>query len=178
MVLLIILCCIALILAILVAINDEWEPALAFVGTLLASAFISFLILLIVNGIGYQIVKEESYSSYSIKLASLTDGTGIEGKISGGIFISRGYIKDTQNYSYYAKNNDGSFNLQKRDADKSTIWQDVSPDNAHVLITDKIEKCSPRWWLLLCGEEKKSFYKADFHVPEGSITNEYRLDAN
>lgn len=115
--------------------------------------------------------------SYSQPLASLNDGTGIEGKFSGSLFLSRGYVDDTQNFSYYIKNGDGSYALNKRDATRSTIWQDATTETARVDITDSISTCEGTWYSILCFKQPNEFLHAHFHIPPNSIANEFSLDA-
>lgn len=179
MTLIIILAIVVFIIALVCALSaDEWDGPVAtflivgFIGTIIA-----MFIAVIVSMVGYETTKKVTENTYPVQLASLNDGTGVEGKFRGGLFISRGYIADTQHYSYYAKNPNGSFNLQKRPADASTIWQDATPETARVDITDRVTTCEPKWWMLCDKTPKVEFARADFHVPEGSIGEEYRLDA-
>lgn len=138
----------------------------------------AILILLVVNGVGSAFMQADTNTTYTQKLASLKDGTGIQGDFYGGLFVSRGQIGDTQNFSYYVDNGNGSYRLDKRDATQSTIWQDASAGDAHVDITDTIHSCKPaNWWFLGCGEPTGTFVHADFHVPADSIKQDFELDA-
>lgn len=179
MVLLIILIVISAIITVVVFMGaDDWDRWFTTTLAFIMSISVSIVILLTVNAAGYEITKTVTPSVHSHSIVSLNDGTGISGTISGGIFITRGQINDTQHFSYYIRNENGSFNLEKRSADQSTIYTDATAETARVDITDTVTTCTPRWWLLCNTEVKKiEFAHADFHVPAGSIINEFELDA-
>lgn len=115
--------------------------------------------------------------TYRQNLVSLQDGKGLSGTISGGVFIMRGQVNDTQYFSYYVRNDDGSYRLDKRDATKSTIWQDATPKTAYVDITDAVHNCKTTWYSTWCLIEAPEFVRADFHIPPESIQEDFQLDA-
>ncbi len=131
----------------------------------------------ITNVIGGIVHTSTHNTQYTQKIVSINDGTGIKGSISGGLFIIRGGIGDTQHFSYYRDADNGSFSLEKRDATQSSIFPDATPETATVTITDSITTCTGSWWSVLCFKVPNTFVHADFHVPAGSIKNEYSLDA-
>jgi len=140
----------------------------------------SFVLLMslfiIVSSIGAAVNTKEVPTTHPIKLASIADGTGIEGRFYGGFFIQRASINDTQHFAYYQKNDNGSYKLDKLPADQSTIWMDATPETARVDVTDAIFECTDGWWYI-CSPRPNEFRRADFHIPLGSIKEEFKLDA-
>lgn len=126
--------------------------------------------------LGLAHMKSENVT-YSQQLVSLNDGTGIEGRFSGGIFVSRGYVDDTQHFSYYRVIAPGQFALDKRNAQQSTIWTDATAETARVDITDKVYSCTTTWYSTWCITQPNEFVHADFHVPNDAIKSEFELDA-
>lgn len=115
--------------------------------------------------------------TYSQQLVSVNDGTGVDGKVSGSIFIISGKVEDTQHFSYYVKETNGSYRLDKRSAQKSSIWQDSTPETARVDVTDTISKCNTTWYSTFCFKTPTELVHADFHIPANSIKEDFVLDA-
>lgn len=156
---------------------SQWRREESNTAVVMLSIAAAFLSLLIVNVIGVGVVTTAKDVTYSQKLVSIKDGTGIEGNIYGGLFVMRGQINDTQNFSYYRVNENGSFSLDKRTATQSTIWQDATPQTARVDVTDRVYGCEPTWWAVMCQFQNNEFVHADFHVPGESIKQDFTLDA-
>ena len=132
---------------------------------------------LIATAIGSSINQVSTNVTYSQPLASLKDGTGVEGRFSGGLFITRGYVNDTQHFAYYRVVALNQYVLEKRSATQSTIWTDATIETARVDITDKIYTCEPTWYMAYCVPNDNEFAHADFHIPAGSVEETYELDA-
>ena len=115
--------------------------------------------------------------TYSQPLASLKDGTGVEGQFYGGLFMRRGYIQDTQVFSYYRVVAPNQYVLEKRNADQSTIWTDATNETARVDITDRVFSYEPAWYLMGAPKKGNEFVHANFHVPAGSVEQTFELDA-
>ena len=115
--------------------------------------------------------------TYSQQLVSIKDGTGVEGRFSGGLFVSRGYIQDTQVFTYYRVVAPGQYSLDKRNATQSVIVTDATADTARVDITDRVYTCEPTWYMPHCQPKANEFVWASFHVPADSIQQTYELDA-
>jgi hypothetical protein len=117
--------------------------------------------------------------TYRVDLASLKDGSQVEGEFYGGLFVSRGQIGEVQYFSFYKDNGNGSFSLDKKEADRSVIIPDATPETAHLIITDDITTCTTTWWFVACGDPNPSgiYIHGDYHVPAGSIKNDFVLDA-
>lgn len=133
---------------------------------------------IVIQGIGLASRSSEENVTYSVPIVSLNDGKGMKGTISGGLFVIRGEFQDTQHFSYYRKDPNGSYLLEKRPAEASSIWLDATAETARVDVTDKVYKCKggSTWWFLGCGSPSPEFVHADFHVPANSIVNQF-LDA-
>jgi len=166
--------------SILLAIfgSDDWDRGLNTLAAFLLGGFLLFITLVTTNAVGYENTKKVTTTTHTHSIVSLNDGTGIAGSVRGGLFVIRGQINDTQHFSYYVRNEDGSFKLEKRAAEQSTIHTDATPEAARIDVTDKITSCTAKWWLL-CDESQKTveFSHADFHVPQDSLVNDFSLDA-
>lgn len=170
---------IAITIGIIAAIVDEYDKWDSF----FAGTFISGIALTVVFmfvqlfGLGMNTKVEEV--KYSVPIVSINDGTGVEGQMYGGLFVTRGYINDTQHFSYYKNNGNGSYSLEKREADRSVIIPDATPETARLDITDSITTCKTTWWSMLCQSPNPSgiYVHGEFHVPANSIKNEFELDA-
>lgn len=150
-----------------------------FIGVLLAFTLYAgcFVILQMIGAVISTTTKEVTYP---VPIVTLNDGKGMKGRISGGMFVIRGSFEDTQHFSYYRKEADGSFLLEKRPATASKIWLDATAETARVDITDTVYGCEPKhWWVVWgCGDGRPAtFVRADFHIPADSIVNEFELDA-
>lgn len=177
MVLLIIVAILCAVAIIYRTWDEYYDKVTMFAISLVVSLFTGGCFLLIVNDAGYEVHKSVRHQTYNQPIASLGDGQGIQGSFHGGIFVSYGQIGDTQQYSYYLRNANGSFNLMRRPADQSTIYTDTPPSRAYVRVTDKVTTCRPTWWLLCDPTSREAeFEHADFHIPAGSIANDFKLD--
>lgn len=115
--------------------------------------------------------------TYTQKLVSLNDGKGLEGQIYGGVFMTTGYVNDTQHFAYYREVAPGQYALDKRDARQSTILTDATAETARVDITDTVYDCKTTWYSTWCFANPAEFTHADFHVPANSIKESFELDA-
>lgn len=141
------------------------------------TGFISFIVFVVVQGVSYNHIVTRSYS---LPIVSLQDGSEVQGSISGGLFVIRGQIGEKQYFSYYMKSSDGSYRLDKRIAEQSSIWTDATAQTARVDIRDTARSCRPDWYVICDPNADKTwdFSHADFHVPPGSIKESYELDAS
>lgn len=156
---------------------DDYERGITF----FVSAFITFMILFLPflglqywGSLKYEKVENVTYSQ---KIVSLNDGTGVEGSGYGGMFVYRSYIADTQHFSYYREVGPSQYVLEKRDAGASTIHADATLETARLDITDGVWSCQSTWWYVCVGQRPNYFVHADFHVPADSIKNDFTLDA-
>jgi hypothetical protein len=118
---------------------------------------------------------EQQISEPLVNIAD-TSYPDTHGSIRGGLFYIYGSIStdNKQAFNYYVKQADGSFKLKSAPASDSTII--YTKDNPRVEIS--AYKCErgkiifEAWSISGC-EEKPTTYK--FYIPEGSITNSYKL---
>jgi hypothetical protein len=141
------------------------------------SLFTALAFFAVQQSIASTLAQRGSDVTYSQQLATLKDGTGIEGQFYGGLFVSRGYVADTQVFSYYRVVAPNQYVLEKRNATQSTIWTDATNETARVDITDRVFTCEKTWYLSYCEAKPNEFVHANFHVPAGSIEQKYELDA-
>lgn len=158
--------------------NTRWYDYIKsfFVGAFL-SLCVGGLILIFAQGLGNALAQRSTDVTYSQPLANLKDGTGIEGQFYGGLFVRRGYVQDTQVFSYYRVVAPNQYSLENRDARQSTVWTDATPETARVDITDRVYSCEPTWYLIECSPKPNEFVHANFHVPADSIEQKFELDA-
>lgn len=120
--------------------------------------------------------------SYDVKIVSLQDGSQINGQFSGSHFVMRGNINQVEYFQYYKDNQNGSFSLDKKEADRSIIIPDATSETAYVKIIDEITSYKPPkdsgWWLMPSNRSNTGIYvHGEFHVPANSIQNNFVLDA-
>lgn len=150
--------------------------------------FSAIMVMFFVTGIPFAIFQLGHYGSahkvenvtYDIKLASLADNSQLNGRIRGGMFAVRGTINEVEYFSFYKANGDGSYSLDKKEADRSVVFPDATPETAYVRITDEITTCKQeaKWYNLGgCDSTSGIYVRGEFHVPEGSIANDFALDA-
>lgn len=172
---------IAAIIAYKTSYWDKWENAIGtFIFLIVIGAVIGFLTSYFVS---LETLKETKVT-FPVKIVSLRDGSQVEGKIGGNLFLMRGYIGEKEYFTYYQDNGNGSYSLGKRPAGQSTIWTDVTPETARIDVTDIHRECTyDSLWMypFVCALDSQTppveFHWADFHVPEGSIKQDFVLDA-
>lgn len=98
------------------------------------------------------------------------------GSIRGGLFYIYGSIStdNQQAFNYYVKQDDGSFKLKSAPASDSSIIYTTDTPKVEI-ISSKCERGGiivEPWSIAGC-DEKPTKYK--FYIPEGSITESYKL---
>lgn len=112
-----------------------------------------------------------------IKIVSLQDGSQVQGTIHSGLFVTQVNIDEMEWFSYYRDNGDGSYSFDKQLASLSSIIPDATPSTAHISSTSSFTHCEKKWWSTWCGTDSGIYDHGDFHVPAGSIENNFVLDA-
>lgn len=178
MLLIIIAACLVVVITLLSAwaFWDDYDKWSSIFGAFFVSGLLLATAVLAVNVIAMGFTSTRDPVNYTQQLVSIKDGTGIEGQIYGGLFVTQGYVQDTQVFSFYRKEGAG-FVLDKRNADRSTVFQDATPETARVDITDSYLNCHPSWFQILCPDPAGQFEHANFHVPANSIKQDFVLDA-
>lgn len=116
-----------------------------------------------------------------VELISLGDTTRINGKISGGFLSVRGSINENGYYVYYRK--EGEKITQGRiNTDRGYIYEDEESQPYAIrkeLIIKANKKIHDRWsWLVEIEDEQVVHDIIDFHIPKGSVIEQYNLDLN
>lgn len=132
-------------------------------GTITSGAF-AFLILVLINLVTYGVVGEHTEKVGEAKLAALADNVGP----SGSFFLGSGNIDDEASFFYYEKNGD-AYTLEHVDADNVTIVE--SSETPRIEFYESVTN-NQFWHLGGMGERSYKFY-----IPEGSIMNNFTLDA-
>lgn len=105
----------------------------------------------------------------NVPIVLMADGTSTGGRIS----LFRGSISTQEVYRYYQRDGNGGLHLYSQNANVSVIYEDAADP---YIITNCSEK--PDAWYIL--NDPGGLYDCtyEFHVPEGSVSNETVLDAN
>lgn len=157
-----------------------WDYGGDFFSAIMVMGLITGTFFIIVQGHGISKGHNKEIVTYNIPLASLNDNSQINGKFSGSLFVRRGTINQVEYFSFYKANGDGSYSLDKKEADRSVIFPDTPADRAYVRITDEITRCKREatWYYMFgCDTTTGIYVRGEFHVPEGSIAEDFALDA-
>jgi len=159
--------------------RTDWPLVLLIMGTVL-SFLASFTVPGMVGvsiGEYEQITVEPRYED----IVALKDNTVIEGKMSGGIFIISGYIESKPCYYYYKKVGN-AFQQSHIMADGVLIFEDAPDGEGYIVYRESYSKLTDasvsglRHWVFLY-MEKDRHTDIEIHVPEGTVVNEFTLDA-
>jgi len=124
-----------------------------------------------------QVIVEPCYED----IVALKDNSVIEGKMSGGIFIISGYIESKPCYYYYKKVGD-AFQQSHIMADGVLIFEDTPDGEGYIVYKESYRKLtdesanSLRHWVVLWTERDRHT-DIEIHVPEGTVVNQFVLDA-
>lgn len=177
MILLIILGLISIVGSILYARSESWDMFDDFTSGLLFSGVLLGMVFLLVQLFTYEGSLTKRPNITTQKIVSLNDGTGIEGRFSGGLFVMSGYINDTQHFAYYRELAPNTYMLEKRNATTSAIHTDATPETAHLDLSEEVTICKRHWYNLCDEKPHVTFIHANFHVPPNSVQNTFNLDA-
>ena len=107
-------------------------------------------------------------------IIAIKDTTGIEGKFrGGGMFISRGYIKENWQYVFYIKQGSNIKMMEAR-ADVSNIIEDSNREPSYTRYRKQVKPY--RIGLIEVNSHMLDDIYCDIVVPEGTVLEEYRLD--
>jgi hypothetical protein len=115
-------------------------------------------------------------------LVSLQDGKEVEGRITGGIFLTTGYIDMKLVYTGYARSGEG-FKMISVDANKAVVFQANNEKPRVDFYNIVFDMENAYWWQkqiyeILLQPKGWSFTKAEIFIPVGSIIEDFTLDAN
>lgn len=154
-----ILAIIIIIISIVTCIVDGWYEIDLLAGGILATGLVWLCLSLIIGG---TMPKTMTYEN--IDIVALKDNSSI----SGSFFLGTGTVDGEMKYAYYLKDGNG-FKLESIDSDDVKI---VYGNHPHI---KKESGCKSSWeWITPC------IYNGDvveIIVPEGSIMNNFKLDA-
>lgn len=130
-------------------------------GTLMAFIFLPVIYLLVVSS------STSGYEETRHSLSALGNGS----ETSGSFFLGSGVIDDEQVFQYLRKAEDGGVTLHTVEADRAVVYEDSGTEAYATVRTPYFY--DPVWapWKLDSREDPE----IQFHVPEGSINNEYRI---
>lgn len=109
------------------------------------------------------VARDAEDNSYTIR--ALANNSGIE----GSFFLGSGYIEGKQVFNYITEDGNGAIRLQSMDAAQATIFEDTN--NAHLRVIKTVRSIpSVVPW------DIGSTMHYDFHIPKGSIIQNYKVD--
>lgn len=168
-----------IIIAIIFTIVTYWLSYEELIG-----AFIGFLMGILVGFLVAWVIGVVAYDNSRIEvvkttpLVSLADGSQINGRFSGGLFLSSGYINQKPSFTWYETSGDNTYVRKGAKASVSSVHYILDDAKPYYTISKEIDSDGdeffkpwginddPRW-------PKKSY---DFYVPKGSIVESYVLD--
>lgn len=111
----------------------------------------------------------DTYDNYTTRISVVNDSSSVEGHF----ILGTGSVDGKNVYKYYEPQSDGSNTLEQTDADGVRVFQDT--DSPY--LTRRGNCDGPRDWFWPCDNDGYGTV-LEIHVPEGSISNQTRLDAN
>lgn len=144
------------------------DPFDGFMGGFI-SAIISAIVIGIYTGIVMSIpMPAQDGTPYKYDLKAMSTSTTTEGRISGGIFVTSGYINERQVLSYIRDSGDGGSVLRQAYADRSTIYEGFDdPTVSYVEYTFGNPVLHP-----FTSKDTRDFV---FNVPTGSVSNQIEV---
>lgn len=144
--------------------------------TVVWTAFLVGVVVLLVGGIGYQIMfvpqPHDELIGSDTQIVSLKDS----GTIESSFFLGCGSIKGEMQYTAYAVTDDGGYKLVKIPVDLTTIYEDE--ENAPKVTEYRMMVVSPEGEILRESNNNRWDYPYyEIHVPYGTIIQQYSLDA-
>lgn len=111
----------------------------------------------------------KEYQSKPHTIANIQDGS----EVHGSFFLGIGGIGEDMKYSFYGEASKGVYELKTVDAEHAKVtFTDEEPYYTYTCYRDE----TPNWLTVFsdgwCDEDEITF-----HVPEGSIKTEFKLDA-
>jgi len=148
--------------------NDFWSNL--FIGGILFVFIMamSFLVGVVVTMFVGDMLPSKTVRTDEHGLVAMEDQNGLH----GDFFLGTGSIGSEWKFAYYEKGDDGSVKLKVVDVEDAKIFEDGGDDPRVVVYKKELaNKDLKRWGVL--GE---SHYSYEFHIPQGSITNQFKLD--
>lgn len=149
-------------ICIVVAIRHPQNEGLCFAATLIGNLCIILGIIIPVQLHGTFYIE-----STETNLLTLKDNSNIEGKW----FLFGGYIHEKEYFYFYEERPNGGYKLDKLIADKCTVYEE-DRDNGILLTISRFPNHDNKWAF-----DSYVARTYEFHIPVGSISREFNLDA-
>lgn len=153
-------------IAIWNSIDDRFELGMALTAGFFFAAAFTVLISFLLNLATGLFIDSKSVEQSRHNLLSLND-TSVS---SGSFFLGSGSYDEEPAFFYYQEGSRGA-TLEHVDADRVVIIQEEI-DQPYVAIVNPDVSTNILWYTGGLGESEY-----EFHIPEGSINNSFRLDA-
>lgn len=151
--------------------SDKWLPLVVGVPFTVIAAGLSIIagfgVAEVIGSQANQVWRE----CWQAKMVSMRSADGVEGKISGGIFMMSGSVGSEQIYHYYTLARDGGFKPHKCKADR---WTTVYEEDRNGGTVVQFESKFTRPWMAWLGEPSGAT-AMDFHIPKGSLKQGFTL---
>jgi hypothetical protein len=176
---------VAVVLVIAFSVAADEGEAGPFFGVCVLGAVLGVFIF----GVGRSAWVEDRPSEVVTKdLVTLADGTTTKSELSGAFVLIAGGISGSSEeevtYTWYERDADGGIRLQREDADSDRIriFEDAAgPGVAEVTYETEVGYVDVPWWFgpgFLDGTEPDSEdTNTELHVPPGTVTRDFQLDA-
>lgn len=161
----------AVLIAFLAGITDSYAPVeSAFMGSF-ATAFIGTLIggaIMIVVGIACAPVAPTATGTDTHALRAVGTESGVNGKLSGSLYLTTGYINTTRVLNYTWQDTDGDVHVDSANGDASVVREDGATN-----VEVHHWRMDGPWWFVPWDFGHRDTYT--FHVPAGSVQGGYEV---
>jgi len=135
----------------------------------LLSGFVVGAVLLILGGNIYGSLAHQESSVYAeYQLMNLQDNQSL----SGSFFLGTGKISNEPTYVFYRQDENGGYVYREIPIDWATVFPEDRSDGVERVI---VNRTTDKLGNYLFGTQEE--YKYEFHIPLGSITPVFKLDA-
>lgn len=142
---------------------DFWTESADYIISFMFSGIVG---LVLAFGIGLFIPKM-TFTHQQIELAAMQDGI----QTSGQFFLGSGSVDEETYYLFYAKTGETSYVMDKRTTNTSTIFEDEEHE-PYLTDYDQVFRTDLWLWIALPTLSRRS----EFHIPKGSVLQNFRLD--
>lgn len=161
---------IGLVIGICMSYSDDkcWDKDLLF----LYSALSTFTLMLVGFLVAISIMPETRTIKKTYGIETLKDNNTTKGDFHSAFFIGSGKIENKMKYMYYIEQ-DGYFKFEQVDCEKAKIKYYEGDPKIEKISQEKIEGAFINNFCILFNPCEEYI----FYIPEGSIQNNYSLDA-
>lgn len=155
---------------------DDWDAwdivgnTFKIIAAIFLNAFAGFLALLLVHGVANIVTPYEYDSTTESSLVAAKTSDTVEGKFSGGVFASYGYVDGKRVISYISQEADGAYVTGYLDADKTRVYE-VNDEKPYI---ETIREVKENGWFIPGGVfDSNETYK--LYIPEGTIVESFEF---